>query len=107
MRGGGKNLRPLETSTREEDATDHRSQLSSGMGVVAGRVAYQWPRQRNAEVKPNPICQTRTKSSETEQSAYSSKVLGARSQNSERRLKASSCLSVRPHGTTRLLLDRF
>jgi len=68
-RGGGKNLRLFEISTREEDATEHRSPLSSGMGVVPGRVAYQWPRQRNAEVKPDPTWQTRTKSSETEQSA--------------------------------------
>jgi len=31
----------------------------------------------------------------------------ARSQNCEKRLLASSCLSVRPHGTTRLPLDGF
>ena len=31
----------------------------------------------------------------------------ARSQNCEERLLASSCLSVRPHGTTRLPLDGF
>ena len=30
-----------------------------------------------------------------------------RSQNCEKRLLASSCLSVRPHGTTRLPLDGF
>jgi hypothetical protein len=58
----------FETSTRVEDATDHRSPLSSGMEDVVGRVAYQWPRQRNAEVKPDPTWQTRTISSETEQS---------------------------------------
>jgi hypothetical protein len=67
-RGGGKKLRAFETSTREEDATDHRSPLSSGMEAVTGRVAYQWPRQRNVEVKTDPICQIRTISSETEQS---------------------------------------
>ena len=33
--------------------------------------------------------------------------LEVRSQNCERRLLASSCLSVRPHGTSRLPLDGF
>ena len=37
-RVGGKNVRAFETSTREEDATDYRSPLSSGLEAVAGRV---------------------------------------------------------------------
>jgi hypothetical protein len=38
-RDGGKNLRVFETSAREEDATDHKFPLSSGMKAAAGRAA--------------------------------------------------------------------